>query len=59
MLDGIPNLPGLVAVSVYDTNMFIFSRFFATPLNGFRKKRQVYDPEIHFDDGDRKSVIKV
>ena len=46
MLDGVPDLPGIVAVSVYDTKPVNFLYCcVAMPLNGFIKKRQVYDPK--------------
>ena len=45
MLDGDPNLPGLVAVLVYDTNPVHFLSMCCNSIKWFHKTRQVYDPK--------------
>ena len=45
MLDGVPDLPGIVAVSFYDTNLFHFISMCCNSIEWIQKKQQVYDPE--------------
>ena len=44
-LDGVPDLSGLVAVSVYDTNTVHFLVVCCNAVKWVQKTRQVYDPE--------------
>ena len=45
VLDGVPDLPVPIAVPVYDTNLFVFSQCFATPLNGFGENGKCMTPK--------------
>ena len=45
VLDGTPDLPGLVAVSLYDTNPVHFISMCCNSIEWIQKKQQVYDPE--------------
>ena len=46
VLDGVPNLPGLVSVSVYDTKPDHFLLMCYNTIKWVQKTRQVYDPKI-------------
>ena len=45
MLDGVPDLPGLVSMSVYGSKPINFSQCSATPFNGFRKHDNCMTPK--------------
>ena len=45
VLDGVPNLPSIVAVSVYDTKPVHFLSICCDAIKWVHKTRQVYDPE--------------
>ena len=45
VLDGVPDLPGLVAVLVYDTKPVYFLSVCCNSIKWVHKKCQVYDPE--------------
>ena len=45
VLDGVPDLPGLFDVSVYDTNPVHFLPMCFNIIKWVQKIRQVYDPE--------------
>ena len=45
VLDGIPNLPGLVSVPVYDIEPVHFLSVCCNTIKWVQKTRQVYDPE--------------
>ena len=44
MLGGVPNIPGLVYVSVYVSKPVNFLSIFCNAIKWFQKTRQVYDP---------------
>ena len=46
MIDGIPYLPGLVPLLVYDENPVHFLLMCCTDIEWVHKTQQVYDPEI-------------
>ena len=45
MLDGVPDIPGLVAVSFYETKPAHFLSMCCNSIKWVQKIRQVYDPE--------------
>ena len=45
IIDGVPDLPGLVAVSVYDTNTVHFLSIYRNAIKWVQKTRLMYDPD--------------
>ena len=57
VIDGFPDLPGLVAVSVYDTNNVHFLSMCCNAIKWFHKTRQVYETKTQIGTLDRSRSV--